>query len=176
MTKPKFAMQVILLIVLGVILTKINQFFDFLYIPNPCNIRDISYDFFTINSVMAGFSFTVLGILFSFGSKSFVKKLKGTNIIINKAGKIIKTMIFMGMSGLSSLIIVIFKYFPCFNYIFVISLVFMVTGFIYFINSMYSIYDLIRKIHIFDKQGGKSKFEIQRKHKTFSLNENDDTW
>lgn len=176
MNKRQIIKQIVFSLILTIVVVILNKYFSFFATPCENNIRTMSYIFFTIDSIMAGFSFTVLGMLLSFHSKSFVEELKGTDIIMNKARKIIEAMIFMGISGILNLVIIIFQYTYWFEYVYIVSLVFMVLSFIHFINSMYCIYDLIKKIHIYDKQGGKPKSDLNKPNKTFQNNDENDTW
>lgn len=176
MDKKQIVGHIFLFIILTAIVIFLNRCFNFLSTPCECEIKGISYDFFTIDSVIAGFSFTVLGILLSLHSKSFIEKLRGTDIVINKARGIIKAMIYMCISGVFSLIIITFRYVSWFEYIYIISLVFLALGFIYFVKSMYGIYGLIRDIYTYEKQGNKSKSEQEANHKQSQQISEDDVW
>lgn len=98
-------------------------------------------------------------MLYSFSSKDYVKKLSDTNIIINKAKVIMHTIIFCGISGFLNLFILIFTYKNWFSYLYVVSLLSMIWSFAFFIKSMHCVYNLIKNIHQFDKQGGNKKYQ-----------------
>lgn len=171
MQKIKIALQLIICVVIAFVLIRLNNSFCFLSIPPQKELRNISYNLFTVNATMSGFAFTVLGMLYSFSSKDYVKALEGTNVIVNKARTIIQTIIFAGASGFINLFLIVFKYNEWFQYLFILSIVFLFFCFAYFIRSMYCIYNLIKNIHEFDKKGANTK-----QKKESDLNTDVDTW
>ena len=77
--------------------------------------------------------------------------------VANKAKVIMYTITFCGVSGFFNLLIMVFNYKNWFSYLYVLSLLSMFWSFIFFIKSMHNIYNLIKNIHEFDKQGGNKK-------------------
>ena len=136
---------------------RINNAFNIIFIPLQENMQNMAYNFLVINTTMGGFAFTVLGMLYSFTTKDYVKKLSDTDIIKNKAKVIMYTITFCGVSGFFNLLIMVFNYKNWFSYLYVLSLLSMFWSFIFFIKSMHNIYNLIKNIHEFDKQGGNKK-------------------
>lgn len=171
MQRIKIAIQLIICVVIAFALIQLNKSFCFLSIPLQKDLQNISYNFFTVNATMSGFAFTVLGMLYSFSSKDYVKELQGTNIIVNKARTIMQTIIFAGASGFINLFIIVLKYKVWFQYLFILSIVFLVFCFAYFIRSMYCIYNLIKNIHEYDK----NRTNIKHKQKS-DLHNDVDTW
>lgn len=170
MSRLKFFIHIGLIVILTFILMRINNTTNTIFIPSQENIQSVAYNYLVINTTMVGFAFTVLGMLYSFSSKDYVKKLSDTNIIINKAKVIMHTIIFCGISGFLNLFILIFTYKNWFSYLYVISLLSMIWSFAFFIKSMHCVYNLIKNIHQFDKQGGNKKYQKSEMEST------KDTW
>lgn len=170
MSRLKFFIHIGLIVILTFILMRINNTTNTIFIPSQENIQSIAYNYLVINTTMVGFAFTVLGMLYSFSSKDYVKKLSDTNIIINKAKVIMHTIIFCGISGFLNLFILIFTYKNWFSYLYVVSLLSMIWSFAFFIKSMHCVYNLIKNIHQFDKQGGNKKYQKSEMEST------KDTW
>ncbi len=171
MTKSKIIIQVLVCFILTFILVRLNISFELLSLPTQNEIKEISYNLFTINATMGGFAFTVLGMLYSFSSKEYIKALQGTNIIVNKAKIIMQTIIFSGLSGFGNLFLMVINYKNWCQYLFILSLLFLFFSFAFFIKSMFCIYNLIKNIHEYDKRGNKMNYK--EKKKTESDN---DTW
>lgn len=171
MSKIKIIIQVIICIVFMFVLVQLNSSFEFLLIPAQKDIQEISYNFFTVNATMGGFAFTVLGMLYSFSSKEYIKALQGTNIIVNKASTIMQTIVFAGASGFINLFLIIASYKNWMRYLFILSVLFLFFSFAHFIKSIHCIYNLIRNIHKYDK------LEISKKHqKSENTKSNNDIW
>lgn len=170
MSRLKFFIHIGLIVILTFILMRINNTTKIIFIPSQENIQSIAYNFLVINTTMVGFAFTVLGMLYSFSSKDYVMKLSDTNIIINKAKVIMQTIIFCGISGFLNIFILIFNYKNWFSYLYVVSLLSLIWSFAFFIKSMHSVYNLIKNIHQFDKQGGNKKYQKSEMKST------KDTW
>lgn len=110
-------------------------------------------------------------MLYSFSSKEYIKALQGTNIIVNKASVIMQAIIYAGLSGFGNLFLMVINYKNLFQYIFILALLFLFFSFVYFIKSMFCVYNLIKNIHEYDKNGNKVK------HKNKERTElNKDTW
>lgn len=171
MSKFKIMIQIVVCAVLTLILICLNNSFEFLSLPTQSQMHEISYNLFTINATMSGFAFTVLGMLYSFSSKDYIKALKETNIIANKAIAIIQTIIFAGISGFINLFLMVINYKNWFQYIFILSLLFLFFSFAYFIKSTFCIYNLIKNIHEYDKRENNGK---HRKKDNTKLDK--DTW
>lgn len=172
MSKLKLTIQFAACVILMFVLVHLNNSFCFLSIPTQNELQEISYNLFTVNATMGGFAFTVLGMLYSFSSKEYVKAMQGTNIIVNKASTIMQTIIFAGASGFVNLFLIIFKYKDWFHYVFILSLLLLIFCFAYFIKSMNCIYSLIKNIHEFDQHENNSR-TYQRE---LNSGPNKDTW
>lgn len=171
MSKLKISIQIAACVVLTFVLVCLNNTFDFLSLPTLAEIKEISYNLFTVNATMGGFAFTVLGMLYSFSSKEYIKALKGTNIVVNKASIIMQTIIFSGLSGFGNLFLMVINYRNWFQYVFILSLLFLCFSFAYFIKSMFCIYNLIKNIHEYDKRENNKKHQIE-----MNSNSENDTW
>ena len=158
MSKLKIALQFLICFILTFILVRLNNSFEFLSLPVQEEIKEISYNLFTVNATMGGFAFTVLGMIYSFSSKEYIKALKGTNIIVNKANIIMQSITFAGLSGFGNLFLMVVNYKNWCQYIFILSLLFLFFSFAYFIKTMFCIYNLIKNIHKYDKQEKKNKY------------------
>ncbi|MDR7812061.1 hypothetical protein [Lacrimispora sp.] len=124
----------------------------------------IGYQFniFTISTVLAGFSFTTLGTLLGMSSEALMKKLKDTTIVTNKSRRIVKSLLCFCCTGLISLFYIVgldqlveraiqkierINLNFILDFIFLLGIIFLVLGIIYFIISVYEIYDLIKRVY-----------------------------
>ncbi|QHI72889.1 hypothetical protein [Aminipila terrae] len=105
--KNRFVLKNIILLAIFFIVEAINIQFNFIKKYDITNIYDYKFNLFTISSVFAGFSFTVLGILLSISSEEMIGRLKNTGIISNKAKKIMNSAILFCMSSIFSLSFII---------------------------------------------------------------------
>jgi len=144
-----------------VIFSWINEKYH-LIVTSYTDMVGYQFNVFTISTVMAGFSFTSLGTLLGLSSETLMKKLENTTIIINKSQRIVGSLLCFCASGLISLFFVIGldnllgralmkidinNWQMIINFIFLLGLVFLGAGIVYFIWSVYEIYDLIVRIY-----------------------------
>lgn len=141
-----------------VLITCIIQRIRLINMPDPQQMEDFQFNLITVSTVFAGFSLTVLGMLLGMFSEPIVEKLQDTNIITRKSSKLMNSVIaFCGSGIISLLFIVRFDQFingdgiELFNkiieYFFVLGIVLMGIGIIYFISSTIGVFQLISKIY-----------------------------
>ena len=122
-----------------------------LQIPELNQMKEFQFNLFTVTSVMEGFSFTTLGIILGLSSEPIIKKLKGTTILAKKCESTAKSIFFFIFSGIISLLF-IFGIFELeyisktIKHFYILGVLFLILGFIYFIKSVYETYKLIIKI------------------------------
>ncbi len=136
------------------------------------------FNIFTISTVLAGFSFTSLGTLLGLSSETLMKKLDDTSIIINKSKKIVDSLLYFCCSGLISLFFIIgldqliiriinkteiINPNVILNFIFLLGIMFLVLGVVYFIISVYEMYDLIKRVY------GANTKKYEEKEKNYKL-------
>lgn len=81
-----------------------NKNKQILAIPMVENVmKDYQFNLITINTVFAGFSFTVLGILISLASTEMMQRLKETTILIKQCENIADSIAMFIISSISSL-------------------------------------------------------------------------
>ncbi|WP_276949779.1 hypothetical protein [Enterocloster lavalensis] len=157
----KVKKSIIFISIFCVIFSAINEKYH-LIVTSYADMIGYQFNFFTISTVMAGFSFTSLGTLLGLSSETLMEKLKNTTIIINKSQRIVGSLLCFCGSGLISLFFVIGldsllsrtllkiginNWQVIINFIFLLGLVFLGVGIVYFIWSVYEIYDLIVRIY-----------------------------
>lgn len=139
----------------------INYKYKIIILPTE-NMIDYQFNLFAVTSALAGFSFTTLGILLGMGSETLIEKLKDTKIVTSKCKRITISFVFFCISSIISLYFVIggdnvttrilFKIFDR-NFdivnqtIFLFEILCLFVGLIYFIISIYSVYDLIKRVY-----------------------------
>ena len=119
---------------------------------------------FTISTVLAGFSFTTLSMLLSMNSEERMRKLDDTSVVINKSKKIVISLIYFMISSLMSLFlilnvpkllenikIVVSEKIDVLGliqrFIYYAGILSLLVGIIYFIISVYEVYDLIKRVY-----------------------------
>lgn len=142
-------------------LISINHEYSLIVFPTD-NMIDYQFNLFTVSSVLAGFAFTTLGILLGMGSEAFMDKLKETEIVTAKCKKIAKSFTYFCSSCILSLYFIVrcdviverifFKLFKCkFEIvnegIFFVEILFLFIGLVYFIISIYNVYDLVKRVY-----------------------------
>lgn len=107
--KGKYINNIILVICISVLifLLKIVANITLLNLPDDAEKIDFHFNLITINSIIAGFSFTNLGILISLSDADLVKKISSTSIIPRKNKVLIMSVISCCISIFLSLIFVL---------------------------------------------------------------------
>ena len=146
----------IVILVLGIY----NLYNNIISIPKFDIVVSRAIDFITISTVFAGFSFTALGLLLGLSSEKLIERIKNTSIVINKVNRILISIIFFVICVGISLSFVIFidtnlftteKYLTNFSIIlYFMCIGYLICGIIYFIYSVYELYDLIKRVYIFN--------------------------
>lgn len=184
--KKKFFIQSIFILIISIFLSlsKIS-------LPNAIDMVDFQFNMFTISSVLAGFSFTTLGILLGMSSETLMDKLKNTTIITDKSEKIVMSLLEFCFSGLISLLFVIgimdlLYVKPARKILFFYGELSLLVGLIYFLISVYEIYGLIKTIYgvnVKKAEDKRKKFladldEAKKRNAEYSdiQTDNEDTW
>ncbi len=146
-----------------------NIKYNFILIPTDEDMIQRQMDFITVSTVFAGFSFTALGMLLGLSSEKLIELIKNTNIIVNKADRIILSIAFFILSVVASLILVlgldksIIKNATMLNvldnYIYILGIGFLIVGIVYFVYSVYELADLIKRVYSFNSQEINKKIE-----------------
>ena len=139
------------------------------------DIIEYQFNLFTISSVLAGFSFSVLGMFLGMFSEKMMDEIKETSIITRKSRKIVNSLILFCVSGFVSLFFIIrldvaierivLKLFNSkgeiiINSIFLIGIISLLLGIIYFLIAVYEIYGLIEKVYGYNKRKKSMKTEF----------------
>lgn len=126
----------------------------------------VNYQFnlFTVSSGLAGFSFTTLGVLLGMGSEVFIEKLKDTEIVTSKCRTIAQSLFFLCTACVAALYFIvgfhtvvdriclkIFKNkFDIINEsVYLIEILCLFIGLLYFIISVYNVFDLVKRVYGF---------------------------
>lgn len=159
----------ILSLLLAAILLWINFKYSLITLPVN-NMVEYQFNLFTINSVLAGFIFTTLGILLGMCSEPFMERVKDTEIVTNKCKKLAISIIFFCISCFISLYFILrcdivltrisMKLFNRrFNIInqslFFLENLCLFVGLIYFVISICGVYDLIKRVYGFKSKNYK---------------------
>ena len=150
----KVKKSIIFISFLCVIFSWINEKYH-LIVTSYTDMIGYQFNVFTICTVMAGFSFTSLGTLLGLSSEALMEKLKNTTIIINKSQRIVGSLLCFCGSGLISLFFVIGLDSLLSRALIKIGInngqvlinFILGAGIVYFIWSVYEIYDLIVRIY-----------------------------
>ena len=98
MKQKKKIVTIIIWTILLLLLAYINQKYAIIMMPSDEDLISRNIDLITINTVFVGFSFTALGLLLGLSSETLIEKIKNTNIIMHKVGRIINSIIFFILS------------------------------------------------------------------------------
>ncbi len=160
----------ILLLVIAVVNIKL----DFITVPKSEAMISRQLDYITISTVFAGFSFTALGLLLGLSSEKLIEKIKNTNIIMDKVGRIMNSIVFFILSvgvslffvlGLNSSLIGllisnrnILLIVDSILYVFGVG--YLIVGIVYFIYAVYELYDLVKRVYGYNKKDTNQKISI----------------
>lgn len=163
-------LKIIGYIITYVLIVIINHKIGIIDIPCIEDMRDFQINLFTICSVLAGFSFTVLGILTTILSDKVKEELNNTSIVTSKSEFILKSVIaFMVPSAIAVLFFAgiidwisnITKFLFIRELLFVMQIVSLFIGFAFFLQATKGVYDLIKAIY------GCNKNEMNKKKEEF---------
>lgn len=174
----KVISSIIVLIIVSFIAIKINNYIEIFIIPEFEDINGYLEQLLTISTILMGFAFTVMGLLYTFDASDFVKKLESTDYVIKRANIILFCLWILGVSSISSLCLMIFNINKIYMYMYVFSVLSLLMGVILFIMSTDSVYKLIRSVHEYDKKKVQKKYKNYTKEKRKSEEEDevDGTW
>ena len=141
-----------------VLITFVIRRIKLINMPAPGQMEDFQFNLITVSTVFAGFSLTVLGMLLGMFSEPMIEKLKDTNIITRKSSKLMNRVIAFCGSGIVSLLFIVRGdqfisgvgeelFNKIIEYSFVLGIVLMAIGIIYFISSTIGVFQLISKIY-----------------------------
>ncbi len=165
--------------ILLAIVAYMNKRAGFIYIPDDANMPDRQIDYITISTVFVGFAFTSLGLLLGLSGEKLIVKIKNTSIILDKVDRIITSIVFFILSFALSLYFVlgvngaIFTdqgaYETATNILYIICVGYLICGVLYFVFSVYELYDLIKRI--FGINNRKVKDQIQEANEKMKKNQ-----
>lgn len=167
--RKKYGINIIVVFII-IIMTVTNHKVYFLKMPDTDKMLEYQFNLFTIASVLAGFSFTVLVLLSGLFSEKMVEKIKNTTIVTDKSRRIVNSIIWFGISALISLLFIIGvadfvnkenKYFTIKELLFVGEIICIFVGVVHFLRATKGVYFLIQKIYGCDID------EIEKKKKNF---------
>lgn len=153
----KQKMNIIFLIALSIV----NMVFNIIYFPDNKQMMEYQFDFFTTITVLAGFSFTALGILLSLTGEKIFEKLKDTSILNTLYINIVRSIRYLLYSSIISLFFIlgfdkqmgkIPVHLPYLNvekvriFIYSIECGFVILGMVYFLKAMSTIAQIISKM------------------------------
>ena len=156
MNKKNIIIKYFSMIAVCIIFMLINNKIRIISIPSDKDMADYQFNMFTISSVFAGFAFTMLGMLLGMSSENLIKRIRKTDIITHKCEKIVFCLICFCSSGIFSLVLIlgidvfldkILKKDVFDNIFFLLVVVFLVAGLIYFIISIKELTGLIKRIY-----------------------------
>lgn len=175
----------------------INHQVSIINIPIRSKMEDYQIDYITISTVFAGFSFTILGIMLGLSSEELIKRISGTEIIINQVKNIVTSIVLFIASVAVSIIFVLGldksiiralnKHGYCCmeaivtvdSILYIVGLGCLISGIIYFAISVRDFYKLIVHIYSFnrhksDNKIAKLKNELSINNKSVSFDDEDD--
>ena len=166
-------------IVLGVVysilllaIACINVNLNFIIIPTSDEMVSRQIDYITISTVFSGFSFTALGLLLGLSSEKLIEKIKNTDIILDKIGGIISSIVAFILSVTVSLIFVLGLDISLFSasptllvvdkLLYVLGVGYLIGGIVYFVHAVYELYDLIKRVYGYNKKAATQKIAIAK--------------
>ncbi len=164
-----FVVYSILLLVIGIV----NLKWKFIQIPKSDEIVNQQIDYITISTVFAGFSFTALGLLLGLSSEQLIEKIKNTDIIMDKVGRIISSIVFFILSVVVSLFFVLGLDDSLIaneevlllvdNVLYVVGVGYLICGIFYFVYAVYELYDLIKRVYGYNKKITAERIDVAKK-------------
>lgn len=166
----KKSRSIICIIALLFVLYFANSKYSFIILPDNEDIVDYQFNLFTVSTVFAGFSFTVLSLLLGLNGEKIIEKLRGTSLMCRNGERIFKSVLYFCSSCFISLLFVlrvnefIEKIFQCLKWKFDISLflfisciTFLVLGIVYFLKAMNVVLQIVFKIYGYNDKQYKEK-------------------
>lgn len=167
MKQKKKAVTVVAYSILLLVIAGVNIKLNFITIPSSEEMVSRQIDYITISTVFAGFSFTALGLLLGLSSEKLIEKIKNTNIIMDKVGRIISSIVFFILSVVVSLFFVLGLGGSLIgnsdvlsvidNILYVLSVGYLIGGIAYFIYAVYELYDLVKRVYGYNKKATNQK-------------------
>lgn len=151
-----------LILIIGTVL---NSKYNFFYFPCNKEMMDYQFNFFTTITVLAGFSFTALGILLSLNSEYVISKLKNTLIVSSLYLNLLKSICFLICSSIISLTFIwnIFLNSKIRKVLYSVECFLVILGIIYFLIAIFIMAKIIKKMFPKNKiQRDKNKKEFNR--------------
>lgn len=183
MSVKRLLSSIILLVLASVIAIKVNDCVKIFIIPDFKNIREYAEGLITVSTILMGFAFTVMGLLYTFDASKFIQKMKSTDYVVKRARTILFCLCILGVSSMGSICLMVLNLSGFYKYIYIFSVLSLVLGIICFIISTYSVYKLIYYVHAYDKLQTQEKYAkyLKKKHQRESENEEieveeEDTW
>lgn len=182
MNLKKISISVTILILITFLVVKVNNYINILVIPEFETIAGYAECMLTISTVLMGFAFTVMGLLYTFDASAFVKKLKSTDYVIKRANSIMFCLWILGIASLAYVILIVFNVKKIYEYVYVFSLASFIWGIVLFIISTKDVYELIKSVHRYDQKRSEKKYEAycqekqKRKTENKIQNDEDDIW
>ena len=181
--------KILVAVVLFYVFYMVNKNKGLLSIPiKEEDMKNYQFNLITIDTVFAGFSFTVLGMLISFASTEMMQQLKETHILTNQCNNIADSIIMFIISSIISLWFIFAMYSNAIYWIcdnieisqlhikiveilFTLEIGYLLYGILLFAISVKGMVMLMRKIFEKDIRNGESKAkkfliaaEMQRKN------------
>lgn len=158
------------------IIAFVNKKMGFISVPEAELMTDFQFNLFTVSTVLAGFSFAVLGILTGLHSEELIQKISDTSIVSKKSETIKKSIFWFCFSCAISILYVVgiidfidgkVQKISISNYMFIYCVLSCAMGLIYFLISTYGVYNLIERVFGYNKKAAKKEKkeffeEIQR--------------
>ena len=172
MTKGKMIRSCLFFGVFFSVIAIANVKKNYFIIPSQESMLNTQSNLFTICSVFAGFSFSILGLIMGIFSEKIIQKLKGTTLIHRKCVCIVKSIVYFCVSGFVSLVFMVgFNVYLSEvtdmgiivnNVLYINGIGFLLVGMIYFIAAVKNLFIIIEKIY------GLNDKEWENKRKKFA--------
>lgn len=169
MDEKRVIRDCIVLFALFSIIAMANLNGKFFIIPDQEKMIDTQSNLFTICSVFAGFSFSILGLVLGVFSEKIIEKLKGTTLIQRKCHCIVRSIIYFCASGFISLMFMLGiniylaeitdKASLIDNVLYINGIGFLLFGMIYFMVAVKNLLAIIGKIYGFNNKAFTDKKE-----------------
>lgn len=175
--KRKIWGLIIIFSIVFLCISVINNRYSLISIPSSESMLQTQIDFITISTVFAGFSFTALSMLLGLSSERLIRLIKDTNIVLRKVSRLIVSITFFILSVAISLIFIIKVDFSFIkesykividNSLYILGLGYLVAGIVYFVVSVYELWDLIKRVYTFNNKNCNIVIEKAKKEMEYT--------
>lgn len=165
MILKKYLLPFVIMIIASVFIVRIECVQELFDINNYCKVKSNIINLVTVSTILMGFAFNVLGLLYGFDASDFVKKMQTTDYVVKRARMIVYCLLILGFSSLSGIILMLLNVPKVYKYIYLWAVFSLFYGIILFVLSTWKVYQLIEKVHNYDRDSNMRKYDVYKENK-----------